>query len=370
MAAIRRYRFPWRGDNRFELLVDGRTFFPRMLECIESARREVRFEFYFVESGAVANGFIDALTRAAGRGVNVKALLDGFGARGLSRHDEARLTAGGAELAVYNRLRYSRWLNNFFRDHRKLLLVDGQAAFVGGAGIADAFAPPDGARPPWRDNMVRIAGPVVMDWQALFDQTWAHCTGIAITTADALPAVVTQAVRGRVAATNAEIKRSIVNRARAARSRLWVATAYFVPSRKLLRALRRAARVGVDVRLLLPGPLTDHPPVRHVGRRFFGRLLADGVRIFEYQRRMLHAKVALCDDWVSVGSSNLDRWTLRWNLEANQEVDDPAFAVEVQAMFEADFLDSLEWHHALWQQRPWHLRAREHLWGVLARWIT
>jgi cardiolipin synthase len=370
MAVPRSYRFPWREGNRLQILPDGPTFFARMLESIENARSDIRFEFYFFESGKVADRFIDALTRAATRGVNVRVLLDGFGALGLSRHDQDQLVRCGVELATYNRLRFRGWLNNFFRNHRKLLVADGQTAFVGGAGITDAFDPPDRSRPPWRENMVAIEGPVVLDWQALFDETWAHCAGTATRSTDPPSAPLSYGARCRIAGTNADIKRSVINRARAARSRLWIATAYFVPSRKLLRALRRAAARGIDVRLLLPGPLTDHPPVRQVGRRFYGRLLGQGVRIFEYRPRVLHAKVVLCDEWVSIGSSNLDRWTLRWNLEANQEVEDPRFAAEVRAMFEADFLESMEWEHALWQQRPWHVRVREHLWGIVARWLT
>jgi phosphatidylserine/phosphatidylglycerophosphate/cardiolipin synthase-like enzyme len=144
---------------------------------------------------------------------------------------------------------------------------------------------------------------------------------------------------------------------------VWFSTAYFVPSRSVLRALQRAAARGVDVRLLLPGPYTDHPAVRHAGRRFYGRLLRHGVRIHEYQPRFLHAKSVLCDHWVSIGSSNLDRWNLRWNLEANQEVDDAGFAAQVQAMFERDFADSLEIRYPEWHRRGLRERLREHLWG-------
>ena len=103
-------------------------------------------------------------------------------------------------------------------------------------------------------------------------------------------------------------------------------SAYFVPSQRFRKALRGAARRGVDVRLLVPGPLTDHPWVRHAARRFYGKLLRNGVRIFEFQTRVLHGKMTICDDWVSVGSSNLDRWSFKWNLEANQEIDNAAFA--------------------------------------------
>jgi phosphatidylserine/phosphatidylglycerophosphate/cardiolipin synthase-like enzyme len=178
---------------------------------------------------------------------------------------------------------------------------------------------------------------------------------------------------GRVTVTSAlarqEIKRSLYSRARHAQQRLWIATAYFVPSRKLRRVLADADRRGVDVRLLLPGAYTDHPGVRHAGRRFYEGLLQAGVRIFEYQPRFLHAKTVLCDDWVSIGSSNLDRWNLRWNLEANQEVDDATFAQAVQSMFEEDFRQSVECRYEDWRRRPWYARWRERWWGRVDMWL-
>lgn len=369
-TALSRYRFPWRDGNRFDLLIDGPTFFPRMLESISHANRVVQLEFYLFQSGSVADRFIDALMAAAGRGVTVSVLLDDFGALALSRRDRARLVDAGVDLAFHNRLRFGRWLNNLFRNHRKLLLVDGQQAFVGGAGITDAFDPPDPGRLPWRESMLAVEGPVVADWQMLFAETWARSTGRPLAAESPSQGILTDGVRGRISAANAEIKRSVIARAQGARERVWIATAYFVPSWKLLRVLRRAVIHGADVRLLLPGPLTDHPAVRHAGRRFYARLLRNRVRIFEYQPRVMHAKTALCDHWVSIGSSNLDRWNLRWNLEANQEVEDPGLAAEVRQMFEADFRESVEWHLASWEQRPWHGRVRERLWGIVARWLT
>ena len=121
------------------------------------------------------------------------------------------------------------------------------------------------------------------------------------------------------------------------------------------------------MRLLLPGHSTDHPSVGHVGRRYYGRLLRAGVRIFEYQRSFLHAKVLLCDDWVSIGSSNLDRWNYRFNLEANQEAADPALATSVALQFAADFENSLEISYELWLRRPrWH-RLQEWFWTQFGR---
>jgi phosphatidylserine/phosphatidylglycerophosphate/cardiolipin synthase-like enzyme len=165
--------------------------------------------------------------------------------------------------------------------------------------------------------------------------------------------------------------RSHVSRIRGARRLVWFATAYFLPSWKLRRALRRAASKGVDVRLLLPGPLTDHPAIRHLSCRHYERLLRDGVRIFEYQPRFLHAKVLLCDDWVSIGSSNLDRWNYRWNLEANQELAEQEVANQVQALFAEDFVHCLEIGYTAWRRRAWGRRLQEWIWtsvsGILAR---
>jgi len=144
-------------------------------------------------------------------------------------------------------------------------------------------------------------------------------------------------------------------------------SAYFVPSRRFRKALRRAARRGVDVRLLVPGPKTDHPWVRHAARRFYGKMLRNGVRIFEYQPRMLHAKMIISDDWVSIGSSNLDRWSFKWNLEANQEVQNTAFAAVVAEVFAEDCKRSLMLSRRNWPQRAWLDRLQERIAGALDR---
>jgi phosphatidylserine/phosphatidylglycerophosphate/cardiolipin synthase-like enzyme len=365
--------FPWRAGNRFTLLVDGATFYPAMLRAILDARRSVLFEMYLFESGQVAEQFIAAMTAAARRGVTVRLLLDGYGALALTRHDRRRLTEAGVDLVFYNPLRFTRWLRNLVRDHRKLLVVDGRLAFVGGLGITDDFAPPRQGLPttggPWRETTVAIEGPVVADWVMLFAQLWQRVRQEVLM----LP-VATQTVgdqRGRVSVAVApgrqEIQRHLLAAIREAQERVWIASAYFVPTWRLRRALRRAARRGVDVRLLLAGPYTDHPAVRHAGRRYFQRLLRAGVRIFEYQPRVLHAKTLLVDDWVSIGSSNLDRWNIRWNLEANQEIDDAAFAAMVRAMFERDFSESNELSVADWPARPVRQRLAERFWGGMDR---
>ena len=362
--------WPWRLGNEFRLLNDGGEFFARMLAAIEEARRYVLLEMYLVRSGAVATRFIDALGRAAGRGARVCVMFDGFGALGLTRADRRRLLDAGIELRFFNPLRLGNRLSNLLRDHRKLLVADGRVAFVGGAGLTDDFAP-GARRGPWRELMVEIQGPVIADWQRAFARTWRRCgPELALVEPPACEAHADGAA-GRLSLSEARqrsvLANGVLRRIDSATARAWIMSAYFVPSRRFRKALRRAARRGVDVRLLLPGARTDHPWVRQAARRFYGKLLRNGVKIFEYQPRMLHAKMILCDDWVSIGSSNLDRWSFRWNLEANQEIADADFANTAAAVFAGDFAVSRALSRRYWRQRAWLDRLRETIAGVLDR---
>ena len=368
-------QFPWREGNRVELLVDAEMFFPAMLRAVHEARNCVWLEMYLFESGAVADQFIDAFIDAARRGVQVCLLLDDFGCRKLSQQDRSRLAVKGIALAFYNPLHYGKWRRNLFRDHRKILLVDHQAVFVGGTGLTDDFAPRLQPELAWRETMVRVEGPCVVDWAVLFAHTWG--SGYVARAPlrpgpQAIPALP-EGLRGRVVETSAlssqELSRSLLNRIRLAQQNVWLTTAYFVPSIKIRRALRKTAQRGVDVRLLLPGNRTDHPAVRHAGRRFYHGMLRAGVRIFEYQPRFIHAKVVICDSWVSVGSSNIDRWNLRWNLEANQESVDDGLAQQAREMFERDFVVSEEIQFEAWRTRSWRSQIREWFWGRIDEWV-
>ena len=363
--------WPWRSGNHFQLLDDNERFFERMLQTIESATAYVLLEMYLVESGIIAGRFVEALGRAARRGVRVCVIFDGFGSLGLGAAYRRTLIEAGVELRTFNPIALRARLQNFLRDHRKLLLVDGNTAFTGGAGLTDEFAIPGPPGQPWRDLMVEIAGPVVADWQRAFDRTWRRSgaeLGLAV------PSVfppLAEGADGRVSLSEARARsmlaNGVVRRIQLARARAWIMSAYFVPSRRFRKALRGAARRGVDVRLLVPGPRTDHPWVRQAARRFYGKMLRSGVRIFEYQPRMLHAKLIISDDWVSIGSSNLDRWSFKWNLEANQEVQNAAFAAIAAAVFEGDCAQSEILSRRSWRQRAWIGRLQERIAGVLER---
>jgi len=361
---------PWRDGNQFVLLEASDQYFERMVGAIDDARQEVLLEMYLMESGVIAGRFVEAFVRAARRGVRVLLALDAFGSLKLRQADRRQLLDAGVELRFYNSLALRKRLRNFLRDHRKILIVDGSAAFVGGIGLTDEFGVVGPPGWPWRDLVVEIRGPVVADWRHAFESTWRVCGGEPLALAPQPRPCVANA-RGRLVLSEAwyrsELARAVAQRIVSSRERAWIMSAYFVPSRRLRKELRRAARRGVDVRLLVPGPLTDHPWVRHAARRFYGKLLRNGVRIFELQPRFLHGKMTICDEWVSLGSSNLDRWSFKWNLEANQEVEDAPFALLAASVFEKDCGLSCELDRRRWRHRAWLDRVQEQLAGWLDR---
>jgi len=362
----------WREGNDFRLLKDAPAFYPLMIQSIESAKRYILMEMYLFESGHVAARFIDAFCNAAQRGVIVCLLLDDFGSWALGSHDRKRLAESGVSVAFFNPIRYGNWFDNLKRNHRKLLLVDGTIAFTGGAGITDAFSHEFHPSSHWRDTMIEISGPVIADWQASFQSLWDQWGHPAFRLPVPGPVAEKARIRGRLTLLQPpdrrDVIRSVITRLRMARRRVWIETAYFIPSWKMRRALIKAARAAVDVRLLLPGAITDHPPVRRISQRYYQPLLRNGIKIFEYEPRFLHSKIMLCDDWVSIGSSNLDKWSIRWNLEANLEADDPDFADEARRLFLSDFGESREILYGAWLKRPWHLRFRENFWQSVMIW--
>jgi cardiolipin synthase len=363
-------RFEWRSGNQFELMIDGDSYFPAMLRAIDGAQRSIDLEMYLANSGETFDRFVTALHAAAQRGVTVRILLDDFGTRELLETDKQRLKAPGIEVQFYNPLHWQQGTANMLRNHRKLLMVDQQVAFVGGAGLTDEFLLTSTAGTPWHEVMLKIQGPVITDWCTLFQHSWF---GIRKRIFKSLPAVLSSAnaghQQGRVCASNGphahHVMQSLYQQIEQARQHVWIVTPYFLPSLRLRRYLIKAAQRKVDTRLLLPGPFTDHPAIRQAAHRFFARLLKNGVRIFEYQPRFIHAKIAFCDQWVTLGSTNFDRWNLRWNLDANQEVNDADFAAQIRTMLEKDFADCQELHYAHWLQRPWYLRIQEWFNGKL-----
>lgn len=364
--------FPWREGNAVKFLIDGEQFFPAMLKAIGEANEYVLMEMYLFESGEIATKFIHAFTEVAQRGVSVQLLVDGFGAKELSKKDRDQLTAAGVDLVFYNPLRFNTiktLKKNLYRTHRKYLIVDGKSVFVGGAGITDHF---HGANA-WRETVVEVKGKVTLDWHELFRDVFVKYSDQVVPIA-IKPTSIKNGVLGRLSFTSGgeklEIKRVLLNRMNKCKHQIWFASAYFIPSGKVRKALRRSALRGNDVRLLLPGPITDHPSVRYASRRYYARLLRFGVRIYEYQGRFTHTKMVLIDDWYTIGSCNVDRWNFRWNLEANLEVENPLSADDARAVMKVDFEHCTEINYEAWVNRSKLQRLKEWLWGKVDVWIA
>jgi phosphatidylserine/phosphatidylglycerophosphate/cardiolipin synthase-like enzyme len=232
--------------------------------------------------------------------------------------------------------------------------------------------------------MIKITGEVVADWQQLFLNNFQSSS---LTKQSPLPISSASLIHSKQnkpnknqrslarvicskGGTRIALKHSLLKHIMCSQQTVWLATAYFIPSWKIRRALRHAVQQGKDVRLLLPGIITDHPSVVYASRRYYAALLRHGVRIYEYQGRFMHTKVVLIDDWVSMGSSNMDRWNLLWNLEANQEIKEVAFAQHIKAMLQNDFRHSNEIIFAQWIQRSRFARLREGLWGKIDVWLS
>ncbi|MEO5696680.1 MAG: cardiolipin synthase ClsB [Burkholderiaceae bacterium] len=329
----------WSEGNAFELLENGEEFFPRVFEAIGAARREVLVETFILFEDKVGLALQEALVGAARRGVQVSICVDGFGAHELTEGFIGAFAEAGVTLTMFDpQPKLFGWRYKVFRRmHRKIVVIDGEHAFVGGINYsADHLA--DFGPEAKQDYAVAVEGPIVaeihrfvLDQFALAKQPkrWfqrrsrpveAPETALAAAGKARALFVVRDNNRHRTA-----IERHYRSEIRAARERIVIANAYFFPGYRLLREMRRAARRGVDVRLILQGE-PDMPIVKTGAELLYEDLLKSGVRIFEYCKRPLHGKVALVDDeWSTVGSSNLDPLSLALNLEANVMIRDRDF---------------------------------------------
>lgn len=365
---------PLVGGNRVDVLGDGPSTYAAMFKAIAAARDHVNLESYILEQEGPGESLAELLIEKRRAGVYVNVIFDSFGSLRTSSDYFRRLEQAGVALCEYNpvsllRRPLERTLH--LRDHRKLLIVDGRIGFVGGINFSSVYAfgsagkrQAAGGRP-WRDVHVRIEGPLVNQLQDVFLAHWKCQVARAPANARYFPALpAAGASQLGVAACDAGRRRnpfysSLLAAIRNARRNVFITTAYFVPPRRLLRALERAARRGVDVRLLLPG-VSDSWPALAAGRSLYGRLLNAGVRIYECHETILHAKTAVIDGvWSTVGSSNMDWRSFLHNAEVNVIGVDPRVAAELEALYTSDIQRSQPIGLEQWRKRHWTHRVRE-----------
>ena len=346
--------------NKVTLFTDGPQFYPAMLEAIRGAKRSINMECYIFEDGKVGQEFIDALSERARNGVNVTIVVDAIGSFSLWGRRVARMRAAGVRIQSYQALRWYSLhrINN--RTHRELLIVDGQVAFAGGAGVADwwMFAK-DGRTRPWRDTMARIEGPIVAALQGVAAENWLECCGEILTGRDYFPDlkpcgdttafVVKSSPSDRATASRVTFQLLIEGADHTVR----IQTPYFLPDRAFRRALTSMAERGVEITVILPGPHTDQKWVRLASRRMWGHLLKAGIRIFEYRPAMTHAKVLIVDElWVVLGTTNIDNRSFEHNDEVNVAMRDPSVAARLLEDYTKDLGDCTEMTLERWRRRP------------------
>ena len=370
MSQVKAYQYPWRYNNRFELLIDGDKYFNSMLDEIRHANTHILLEDYLFESGKTASQFIKELCLAKKRGVAVYIILDEYGSAKLHETDRNTLRDAGIDLLLYNPASILHFSKSLKRDHRKLLVIDQHTAFIGGAGITDAFTP--GIKDTyWHDVMLKIQGDIIFDLIDSFNDVWKKQRESLQIFHHETQKVKKQLNRARVlisAGTEKnEIIRSVIKHIRSSKHHIWLTSPYFISSWKVRRALRHAAKRGVDVRLIFPGPHSDHKWVTYGIQRYYQRLLKANVAVYEFLPRFTHAKIILCDDWYTIGSSNLDLWNQFLNLDANIEIYDSESHSQIMDLFKTNFARS---HLVLlhkWKARPFIQHTKELIAGILIR---
>ena len=359
---------PHTHGNAFHLLCGGPEYFSALISAIDGAHYEVLIESYIWADDAVGRAILAAAEAAARRGGFVRIIMDGVGSYSVKPEAHRLMREAGGETGIFNPVRFKFIFRHWYeRNHRKLAVIDGATAFIGGFGFWDVWVdepPPKG----WWDIGARVEGPIAAQFRRVFAHDWYLCRH------HHLPAVREPAPAHHTGKEVLRLLPSVMGRRHllldlrrhieCARERAYICTTYFIPSLLLRHALRRAARRGVDVRLLLPAPLKEAVAFMFAGRRHYHSLLAAGVRIFEYQPAFLHAKYAVVDrKWGYVGSSNLDNWSGRFNLEADLETLSEGSVDILSGRFLADLGDSREISFARWKTRPFWMRVMERVFG-------
>src|SRR5688572_20997642 len=347
-----------------------------MLAAIAEARYSINVEAYIFQPGRIAEQVVDALAERARAGVEVRIVLDAIGSAAMRLSSlGTRLTEAGCRFDYYQPLRWYRLHRANNRTHRELLIVDGRIAFVGGAGVADWWQDASGPDDPaWRDTMVRVEGPVVASLQGVFSENWLECGGEILTSPACWPPPVTAGPVEALLIRSSPSDRATASRVAfqllmsCARESIDIHTPYFLPDHNLRRTFIDTVARGVRVRVLVPGPRTDQRLVRLASRRLYGQLLEKGVRIFEYQPGMTHAKVMMIDDrWAVLGTTNFDNRSFEHNDEVNIAFRDRDVSARLRQDFEADVANSQEVTYDEWRQRPVLERALKPLSWILER---
>ena len=374
--------------NRLVLLQDGPATYQAMFAAMREATDHINLETYIFEDDAVGRKFADFLLERQAAGVQVNLIYDSVGCLGTPKAFFERLSAAGIQVLEFNPINplagnKKEWLLNN-RDHRKLLVVDGRTAFIGGINISASYSSGPfassarkntGGSVGWRDTHLQIEGPVVAEFQKLFLDTWGKQNGQPLAQKKFFPKLdnqgtaIVRAIGSASADPHSLIYLTLLSAIDHAEQNISVTNAYFVPDPQLLKSLTDAAQRGVDVKLVLPSR-TDSWVVFHAGRAHYSPLLRAGVKIYERRDAVMHAKTASIDGvWSTIGSTNLDWRSFLHNDEINAAILDPDFSRQVDAMFAKDLAESDAIDPQRWKHRSLLLRMKEWAARLVEYWL-
>lgn len=380
--------------NKVNILIDGKETYTAMFKAIQQAKDHINMETYIIDDDETGREFADALIERQREGVQVNLIYDSFGALYTSREFFQRLKDNGVNVLEFNPINLSEapefWKFNQ-RDHRKLLIVDGKVAFLGGVNISSVYSKgssgssissgkseskgTDAASVPWRDTHMQVEGPVVADFQKLFLQAWENQKGKPLAPRNYLPKLEKagdQLVRAIGSSPEDEfslIYVTLISAINSAETHVYLTNAYFVPDPQFLQALKDAAARGTDVKLILPSK-TDSNMMFYVSRSYYTELLTAGVEIYEEQQSLLHSKTALIDGvWSTIGSTNLDWRSFLHNYEINAVILGNQFGNQMHALFQRDLNTSKLITLEEWEKRPLTARIKEKAARLWAYWL-
>lgn len=337
---------PFADGNAVRLLRSGPVYFSRMINAMQASASSICVDVYAIWDGEIGGRLIEVLCQRSAAGVSVRVIADSVGSRVLSKISLDRLRKSGVEIVLYNPFVLTRVMTWWRRTHRKIIIVDAQRAFVGGFNFVDTFlgSTTDEA---WLECVIEVEGPVLLQIEKAFEDAWSRLSCCVL-----LKPRSVGSVRGpsRVLALNSSPATGMCNvqpmyeaLVGFTRFRLWLHNPFFLPDLRLLQSLTWAIRRGVDVRVIVPGPRASYPILLHANRNRYRELLEAGVRVFEYQPTMIHAKTAVADGaLVLVGSANLDRRSCTANEEFTLLVEDSAFASAFEGEFRRDLTQCVE----------------------------
>jgi len=364
--------------NKLTLLQDGPATYQAMFAAMREAKDHIHLETYIFEDDDIGKQFADLLLERQAAGIQVNLIYDSVGCLNTPKEFFERLSAGGIQVLEFNPVnplagKKKEWLLNN-RDHRKLLVVDGRIAFIGGINISETYSSgpstrsgrKKGAKPAgWRDTHLQIEGPVVAEFQKLFLDTWSKQKGPPLTGKNHFPALdkrgddIVRAIGSASSDPHSLIYLTLMSAIDSAEQRIYLTNAYFVPDPQLIKALTDAAKRGVEVKLVLPSH-TDSWATFHAGRSHYSKLLRAGVKIYERRGAVMHSKTASIDGvWSTIGSTNLDWRSFLHNDEINAAILGRDFSRQMDAMFARDLAESDAIDLERWEQRSLMLRLKE-----------